>query len=168
MPHDVSRRELLAAAAALGIGSATFQRSVAAVAASQPKGEAVTAEMVKNAEWVAGVTLSDDERKAVASGLTNTRQRVAALHKCHQLWGILLSSLTDSVHPMPVELRARLASLGLWAQRECFARMSDAASLEPLMAIHRDMIEALSARPAPPSPAVAAEAPPARFVPALA
>jgi flagellar protein FlaF len=105
---------------------------------------------------------------ALLAAATDTPSRVAALHKSHQLWGILLSILTDSMHPMPVELRARLASLGLWAQRECFARMSDTASLEPLMAVHRDMIEALSARPAPPSPVVAAEAPPTRFVPALA
>lgn len=105
---------------------------------------------------------------ALLGAATDTPSRVAALHKCHQLWGILLSSLTDNAHPMPVELRARLASLGLWAQRECFARMSDAASLEPLMAVHRDMIEALSARPAPQSPTVASGATPTRFVPALA
>lgn len=94
--------------------------------------------------------------------------RVAALHKTHQLWGILLTDLASSANGLPSELKARLASLGLWAQRECFVRMSDAASLEPLMAVHRDMIEALSARP----PAAAAEpsAAPAgqRFVPAVA
>lgn len=82
MPHDVSRRELFAAAAALGIGSATFQRSVAAAAAvAQPKGEPITPEMVKNAEWVAGVTLSDEERKAVAGALTGAQQRLAAVRK---------------------------------------------------------------------------------------
>ena len=50
MSLDVSRRELFAAAAALGIGCTTFQRSIAAVAAAQPNGAAITAEMVKNAE----------------------------------------------------------------------------------------------------------------------
>jgi flagellar protein FlaF len=99
---------------------------------------------------------------------TDTSSRVAALHKTHQLWGILLAALADPANPLPTELKARLASLGLWAQRECFARMGDAASLEPLMAVHRDMIEALSARPpaatAEPSAAPAGQ----RFVPAVA
>lgn len=105
---------------------------------------------------------------ALLAAATDTPSRVAALHKTHQLWGILLSSLTEPDHPMPIELKARLASLGLWAQRECFARMGDAASLEPLMAVHRDMIEALSARP--PTTAAEPSAAPAgqRFVPAVA
>jgi Asp-tRNA(Asn)/Glu-tRNA(Gln) amidotransferase A subunit family amidase len=81
MSSDVSRRDFFSAAAALGIGSATFHRAVAATAAAQPKGEPVTAEMVKNAEWVAGITLTDDERKSVASALTSTQGRLAALRK---------------------------------------------------------------------------------------
>jgi len=76
-----SRRELFAAAAAVGAGTATFHRAVAATAAAaQPEG-GVTAEMVKGAEWVAGVTLTDDERKSVASALTRVLQQVAALNK---------------------------------------------------------------------------------------
>lgn len=105
---------------------------------------------------------------ALLAAVTDTPSRVAALHKAHQLWGILLSSLIDPHHPMPVELKARLASLGLWAQRECFARMGDGGSFEPLMAVHRDMIEALSARPSAAAPPAAAAAPGERFVPAVA
>jgi len=98
----------------------------------------------------------------------DTPSRVAALHKTHQLWGILLTDLASPANPLPAELKGRLASLGLWAQRECFVRMGDAASLEPLMAVHRDMIEALSARP--PAAAADPQAQPAgqRFVPAVA
>lgn len=81
MSSDVSRRELFAAAAALGIGSVTFQRAIAVEVATQPKGAAVTAEMVKNAEWVAGVTLTDEERTAVAAALSGTQNRLAALRK---------------------------------------------------------------------------------------
>ena len=40
--------------------------------------------------------------------------RVAALHKTHQLWGILLTDLASSANGLPSELKARLASLGLW------------------------------------------------------
>ena len=81
MTTDVSRRELFAAAAAIGIGTETFHRAVAASAAAQPKGERVTAEMVRNAEWVAGITLSDEDRETVASGLNATLARVAAVRK---------------------------------------------------------------------------------------
>lgn len=81
MSHDVSRRELFAGVAALGIGTASFQRAAAATAAQQPKAEAITVEMVKGAEWVAGVTLTDDERKAVAARLTFVQQQLASLRK---------------------------------------------------------------------------------------
>ena len=74
MPMD--RRHLFRAVAALGIGTPAFHRAVAAeVLREEPKKEAepikaITAEMVQNAEWIAGLTLTDDERKAVAAGLT--------------------------------------------------------------------------------------------------
>ncbi|VTS02112.1 amidase : Amidase, Asp-tRNAAsn/Glu-tRNAGln amidotransferase A subunit OS=Singulisphaera acidiphila (strain ATCC BAA-1392 / DSM 18658 / VKM B-2454 / MOB10) GN=Sinac_6930 PE=4 SV=1: Amidase [Gemmata massiliana] len=80
MSPDVSRRDLFAAVAAVGVGNATFQRAVAATAA-QPKVEAVTAEMVQGAEWVAGITLTEAERKTVAGALTNTLRSVAAFNK---------------------------------------------------------------------------------------
>jgi len=81
MPADVSRRELFAAAAALGIGTPTFHRAVAAAAAQEPKGVVITAEMVKNAEWVAGVTLTDEERKSVANSLGDIQRRLGLLRK---------------------------------------------------------------------------------------
>jgi hypothetical protein len=81
MAPEVSRRDLFAAAAAVGVGGTTFQRAAAATAAAQPKGAEVTPEMVQSAEWVAGITLSDAERKAVAGGLTNALRNVAALNK---------------------------------------------------------------------------------------
>src|SRR5262249_52350158 len=80
-PATPSRRELLAAAAALGIGSATFHRALAVeAAAAQPTG-GVTTEMVENAEWVAGIELTEAQRKQVAAGLTGHLQGVAGLHK---------------------------------------------------------------------------------------
>ena len=78
--------------------------------------------------------------------------RAVALRKSFQLWSILLSDLMLPTNPLPEELKARLASLSLWAQGEsnrCL--IDDARSLEPLLAVNRDMIEALEAqaRPAP-------------------
>ncbi|HXD88442.1 MAG TPA: amidase [Urbifossiella sp.] len=75
-----SRRELLAAAAALGVGNAVFRRAVAAEALAEAAGP-VTAAMVKNAEWIAGITLTDDQRKEVAGAMTRALRDFAALHK---------------------------------------------------------------------------------------
>jgi Asp-tRNA(Asn)/Glu-tRNA(Gln) amidotransferase A subunit family amidase len=68
-----NRRELIAAVAGLGVGGAVFQRAVVATAqeaAKKPTG--VTAEMVKNAEWIAGIELTDAERIRVAATLART------------------------------------------------------------------------------------------------
>lgn len=68
-----NRRELFAAVAGLGVGGAVFQRAVVASAqeaAKKPTG--VTAEMVKNAEWIAGIELTDAERTRVAATLART------------------------------------------------------------------------------------------------
>jgi Asp-tRNA(Asn)/Glu-tRNA(Gln) amidotransferase A subunit family amidase len=74
-----SRRELFAAAAAVGVGTPTFHRAVAAeVAAADPVTD-VTPEMVKAAEWVAGVELTDDQRQQVAAEMTQTVRNRAAL-----------------------------------------------------------------------------------------
>ncbi|HVL12702.1 MAG TPA: amidase family protein, partial [Gemmata sp.] len=81
MSSAVSRRELFAAAAALGVGSATFHRAVAAEVAAQPKAETITPEMVEHAEWVAGITLTNDERKAVAARMNVIHMQLATLRK---------------------------------------------------------------------------------------
>lgn len=76
-----TRRQLFSAAAALGVGSTTFHRALAVeVEAAQPAG-GVTPEMVKNAEWVAGFTLTEEQRKTVAANMTNTLRNISAIHK---------------------------------------------------------------------------------------
>jgi flagellar protein FlaF len=80
--------------------------------------------------------------------------RSTALHKAYRLWSILLVDLTSPDCKLPPELRGNLISLGLWAQREATARMSDEGAVQPLIALHRDMIEALEAQ----APAAAAPA----------
>ena len=78
------RRQALRAVAALGIGTATFHRALAAQVPDQPKKSAptrVTPEMVKAAEWVAGITLSDDERKQIAASLSRGLGDRAAAQK---------------------------------------------------------------------------------------
>jgi len=74
------------------------------------------------------------------------RTRAIALEKTHRLWAILIRDLASPGNRLAPELRGRLLSLGLWAQREADARLSDDRSLEPLLALQRDMIEALEAQ----------------------
>jgi Asp-tRNA(Asn)/Glu-tRNA(Gln) amidotransferase A subunit family amidase len=69
---SIDRREMFAALAALGVGPVVFQRAAVALAAEPEKVTAVTPEMVKQAEWIAGVNLSDDDRKKVATSLTQS------------------------------------------------------------------------------------------------
>lgn len=75
------RRELLAALAATGIGTVTFQRALAAQTATQ---QAVSAEMIRQAEWVAGIELSDEDRQTTASALQ------AVLTRFEQLRGVAI------------------------------------------------------------------------------
>src|SRR5262245_29928065 len=73
---SAGRRRFLKSVAALGVGSATFQRALAAqVEPDKP----VTAEMVQQAEWIAGLTLTEDERKKLAQDLTNQQRGIAAM-----------------------------------------------------------------------------------------
>ena len=78
--------------------------------------------------------------------------RARALHKTHQLWSLLISDLSQPGNALPADLKGRLISLGLWAQREAASRLDDHESLEPLIALHRDMIEGLEAQQPGPTP----------------
>jgi len=80
----IDRRELLAALTALGVGPVVFHRAVVALAAEPAKPTAVTAEMVQQAEWIAGVSLSEDDRKKVASSI-NGAVRTAEAARKHEL-----------------------------------------------------------------------------------
>jgi Asp-tRNA(Asn)/Glu-tRNA(Gln) amidotransferase A subunit family amidase len=66
-----TRRRLLQMLAGLGIGSAVFRRALAAEAEKAPN---VTPDMVRQAEWISGLKLSDDERKDLAERLTRQRR----------------------------------------------------------------------------------------------
>jgi Asp-tRNA(Asn)/Glu-tRNA(Gln) amidotransferase A subunit family amidase len=72
-----TRRQLLRTIAATGVGSAIFHR---ALAADAEQVAAVTPEMVQQAEWIAGIALSDAERKEIAKSLTQSLRDFRALH----------------------------------------------------------------------------------------
>lgn len=66
-----TRRQLLRALAGLGIGTAVFQRALATAA---DKAEDITVEMIQQAEWIAGLQLTEDDREALLDRL-NRQQR---------------------------------------------------------------------------------------------
>src|SRR5438445_13711772 len=83
MQHDGSttnltptRRQLLQALAGLGVGSAVFQRALAAQADKAP---AITAEMIQQAEWVSGLQLAEADRKTLIGALSENQRHYRAL-----------------------------------------------------------------------------------------
>lgn len=76
----LSRRRWVQTIAGMGIGSATFHRALAAQTGSQPRAS-VTPEMIQQAEWIAGITLTEDERKRLAGMMTSQLQSFAAMRQ---------------------------------------------------------------------------------------
>lgn len=66
-----TRREVLSLLGAAGIGTAVFQRALAAGATDGP----VTLDMVANAEWVAGIALTEGQRQAAVNVLKWAREK---------------------------------------------------------------------------------------------
>ncbi len=75
-PVEVRRRAILKGLAGLGIGSVTFRRAMAAQAAQAGR---VTPEMVKQAEWIAGVDFNDEERASIARSIDQSLRSFAEL-----------------------------------------------------------------------------------------
>jgi len=74
--RPLSRRTVLASLAGLGLGTAAFQRALAAQA--EQAGQ-VTPEMITQAEWIAGITLTEEDRKSVAGAVQRDRRRYETL-----------------------------------------------------------------------------------------
>jgi Asp-tRNA(Asn)/Glu-tRNA(Gln) amidotransferase A subunit family amidase len=72
----VTRRRVLQVLGALGIGTATFQR---AVAAQVQQARDVTPEMIQQAEWIAGLELSEEDRKTTARAVRQNLNSFATL-----------------------------------------------------------------------------------------
>lgn len=64
----MDRRQALRTLSGLGIGTAVFHRALAAAA---QEGKSLDRDAVAHAEWVAGITLNDDQRDAVAKSLAD-------------------------------------------------------------------------------------------------
>ena len=83
-PSDVSgeqaksRRALLKTLVGIGVGSAVFRRALAVQVAQKGK---VTGEMIKQSEWIAGLQLSDEDRKEAASSMDSTLRTFRTLRQ---------------------------------------------------------------------------------------
>ncbi len=66
----LTRRLRLAVLGTAGIGTAVFQRALAATAGGGP----VSPQMVADAEWVAGIKLTDPQREAVVNAFKFARE----------------------------------------------------------------------------------------------
>jgi Asp-tRNA(Asn)/Glu-tRNA(Gln) amidotransferase A subunit family amidase len=74
----IRRRSVLQALAGLGVGTLPFRRALAAQAADLGK---VTPEMIEQAEWIAGLELTEAERKQTAGAVQTRLAQFAALRK---------------------------------------------------------------------------------------
>jgi Asp-tRNA(Asn)/Glu-tRNA(Gln) amidotransferase A subunit family amidase len=77
-PKMISRRRVLGVLTTLGVGTAAFQRALAQQVAEQG---AVTAEMLKQAEWISGIELSEEDRESTARALRGALRNFAALRE---------------------------------------------------------------------------------------
>src|SRR5262245_36904028 len=76
--QPLTRRQTLVTLSTLGIGTAAFQRALAWQAEQSGK---VTPELIQQAEWVSGITLSDEDRKAITQSVERDQRRFEALRK---------------------------------------------------------------------------------------
>ncbi|WP_254512340.1 amidase [Anatilimnocola floriformis] len=78
LARPFSRRHVLAALATLGVGTAAFQRALAAQAEQAGR---VTPELIDQAAWIAGIQISEDDRQAVADAVQRDQRKFAAIRK---------------------------------------------------------------------------------------
>ncbi len=72
----MDRRHALKTLTALGVASPVFIRALAALAAEKPQ---ITADMIRQAEWVSGLTFTDDDRKLMLKDLNTAVENYAKL-----------------------------------------------------------------------------------------
>ena len=97
---------------------------------------------------------SPRETEILAFGLCNDRlqraatprERTEALGKTQQLWSLLVRDLASEGNALPEELKRNLIGLGFWAMRYATQAMLHGLPLQPLIDVHRDMIDGLRAQ----------------------
>jgi hypothetical protein len=103
-----SRRAFFASVAGAGIGSTVFAR---ALWAQSKAGAPVTPEVIRSAEWVAGLTLTDEQRTALGKSLEKLRDRLDPIRKVP-----LDNSVPPALHFLPHAVE-RTSGTGQGARR---------------------------------------------------
>lgn len=76
--NQISRRHILRALAATGVGNFVFQR---ALAIDVEKGQQISPEMIQQAEWIAGLELKPEERDDIAQSLSSLLNSAATIRE---------------------------------------------------------------------------------------
>lgn len=71
---------------------------------------------------------------------------IDACYLNNQLWTALTVDLSLAANALPADLKARLISLSIWVQRYTPQAMGGTASLDPLIAVNRNILEGLSTK----------------------
>ncbi len=72
----IGRRDVLSLLGAIGIGTATFQRALADEAA---KAVGITVAQIASAEWISGISLTEEQRTSLQSALTKVQRDCAQI-----------------------------------------------------------------------------------------
>ncbi len=83
----------------------------------------------------------------------DAKTRISALFHNQRLWSAIVKDVALETNQLPAELKQNLTDLGIWAMQYSTRAMGEDLSLDPLIAVNRDMIEGLQAqRAAAPPP----------------
>src|SRR5262245_37245538 len=119
LTRPLTRRSVLGVLSGLGLGSAAFQRALAWQTEQAGK---ITAELIQQAEWIAGITLTEDERKAIATTVERDQRRFEALRKVE---------LTNSVPPAQAFFAAPPQEAGADVRRDLVRPIKITAGEKP-------------------------------------
>jgi flagellar biosynthesis activator protein FlaF len=72
---------------------------------------------------------------------------IDACYLNNQLWTALTVDLSLADNPLPEDLKARLISLAIWVQRYTPQAMAGTASVDALIAVNRNILDGLRAKP---------------------
>lgn len=101
--------------------------------------------------------IRDNERKALRHSIMllnkakktgpRSREGVEAVFFLSRLWGVLLEDLASSENALPIELRAKLISIGIWMLRYAEGiRRGTETDLQPLVEISESICAGLAVK----------------------